>query len=157
MTRRAWLGWVVLIAFVALFTLESWLFLEIGSRVGLFFTLAWIFFSFLLGMVLIRLEGLRMLFQIHLQLQRGVLPAQEMLNGLAVVLGGLLLMLPGYFTDMVGLLLLFPPMRGLMLYCVGRSLAHWMTGGAEPACGVRPSEEVMEIRAQRVEKDSQPA
>ena len=156
MSRR-WYGWAILLAFVALCTLEAWLFLEVGKRVGLFPSIVWIFFSFLLGLVLMRVEGLRMLFLIHQQLQRGVVPAEEMLNGIAVVLGGLLLMLPGYFTDALGGLLLLPPTRTALLYCVGRSLAHWLSGGVEPACGVPPSEEVIEVRAERIEKDSQPA
>ena len=118
MSRR-WYGWAILLAFVALCTLEAWLFLEVGKRVGLFPSIVWIFFSFLLGLVLMRVEGLRMLFLIHQQLQRGVVPAE--------------------------------------LYCVGRSLAHWLSGGVEPACGVPPSEEVIEVRAERIEKDSQPA
>ena len=157
MSRKPWLAPAFLFGFVGLFALEAWLFLAIGSRVGLVATLAWILFSFLLGALLIRVEGLRMLFQIHVQLQRGVVPAQEMLSGLAVVLGGLLLMLPGYFTDALGGLLLLPPTRTALLYCVGRSLAHWLSGGVEPACGVPPSEEVIEVRAERIEKDSQPA
>ena len=158
MSRKPWLGPAFLFGFVGLFALEAWLFLAIGSRVGLVATLAWILFSFLLGALLIRVEGLRMLFQIHVQLQRGVVPAQEMLSGLAVVLGGLLLMLPGYFTDVLGLLLLFPPTRWLMLYGLGRSLGSRLNHGTEEPGGVlRPSEEVIEIKAQRVEKDSQPA
>lgn len=157
MSRRPSLGSVIPLACVALFALEAWLFLEIGGRIGLLPTLAWIFFSFLLGLRLMRVQGLRMLFQIHLQLQRGVVPAEEMLNGLAVVMGGLMLMLPGYFTDFVGLLLLFPPTRMRVLSAFARPLVRWLGGGAEPATDVPPSQEVIEIKAQSVEKDSQPA
>jgi UPF0716 protein FxsA len=137
--------------FVGLFALESWLFLEVGKRLGLLPVLAWVFISFVLGAVLIRVEGLRMLFSMHVQLQRGVVPAREMLATLAVVLGGLLLMLPGYFTDGLGLLLLFPPTRALLWFVFGQALVK-ATGMEQPERPMRrPSEEVIEVEAQRVD------
>ena len=154
MSRKPLLFPAVLILFMGLFALESWLFLETGKRVGVLPVVAWVFISFILGAALIRLEGLRMVFQVHIQLQRGVVPVQEMLGALAVVLGGILLMMPGYFTDVLGLLLLFPPARALLWLVFGRSLAAWVGMNGPPERPRRPSEEVIEVRAQPVENGS---
>lgn len=156
MSQRPLIGPAIMIAIVGLFALESWLFLEIGKRFGLLPVLAWVFVSFLLGALLIRVEGVRMLFRMHVQLQRGVVPAQEMLSAMAIVLGGLLLMLPGYFTDAVGLLLLFPPTRALFWFLCGRSLARWVGLHEEAPPMRRASDEVIEVKAQRIE-DSTPS
>ena len=148
------IGRLVLMGFIGAFVLESWLFLVIGGKLGLTFTLLWILGTFVLGIVLIRVEGLRMLFGIHTQLQRGVLPTREVLNGMAIVSGGALLLLPGYFTDTLGVMLLAPPVRSFMLYCVVRSLNSRF--GQEPPSEdgtLRPSEEVVEITAQPVTRD----
>jgi UPF0716 protein FxsA len=156
MFRAVRLGPLALLAFLWLFWLEAWLFLEIGRRLGLLPVLAWILVSFVLGALLIRMEGLRILFQMHMQLQRGVVPAREMLGALAVVLGGLLLMLPGTVTDALGLLLLFPPTRALLWLCFGRSLARWAGLNEEQgrrdasAPPRRPSEETIEVTAERL-------
>lgn len=152
MIPRSWLRPALLLLLVGWFWLESWLFLVIGGKIGLLPVLAWVFFTFVLGAVLLRVEGLRMLFQMHVQLQRGIVPAREMLSGMAIVLGALLLMLPGYFTDTLGLLLLFPPTRWLLWLIAGGPLVRFATPSNDPAQPRRPSEEIIEIKAQPLDR-----
>ncbi len=148
---------IVFLAAIAIFFAEAWLFLVVGNRIGLTLSLGWILGSFVLGIILVRIQGVRMLFEIHSQLQQGVLPTREVLNGLAIIFGGLFLAIPGYLTDALGAMLLLPPIRAVMLFCVVRTLNNRLMGVKAAGCAVPPSEEVLEIQAQTVGKDTRSA
>jgi UPF0716 protein FxsA len=144
---------LILAFLLAWFVAEAWLFLVAGPAMGLLGVMAWIFLSFLLGLLLLRVEGWRLLIQMHGQLQRGVVPARELVDGAGIVAGALLLMLPGFLSDAVGFLLLVPPSRWVMLGMLARVLSiRW---SAVPAARiVPPSEEVIEVRPERGETHS---
>ena len=80
-----------------------------------------------------------------------------MLNGLAIIFGGLFLAIPGYLTDALGAMLLLPPIRAVMLFCVVRTLNNRLMGVKAAGCEVPPSEEVLEIQAQPAGKDTRSA
>ena len=144
---------IVFLAAIAIFFAEAWLFLVVGNRIGLTWSLGWILGSFVLGIILVRIQGVRMLFEIHSQLQQGVLPTREVLNGLAIIFGGLFLAVPGYFTDALGAMLLLPPFRALMLLCVVRTLNNRLMGAKHAGGVVPPSEEVLEVQSQPAGKE----
>jgi len=145
--------WLVLLILAGWFTSESWLFLEIGGRIGVLAVIGWMGLSFLLGLVLLRLEGWRLLLQVHRQLQRDVVPVQEMADGAGIVLGALLLMLPGFLSDAFGVLFLIPPLRTILLRALGRVfLARWAVP-SRPARVLPPSEEVVEIHPDHIERE----
>jgi UPF0716 protein FxsA len=85
--------------------------LELGGRLGVGWTLAWIVLSALAGGVVLRFEGLNAFARIHHRLRQQQLPTLELLDLGLVLSAALLLILPGFIADALGLLLLLPPVR----------------------------------------------
>jgi UPF0716 protein FxsA len=108
----------VLAKLLALFILvplvELYLFLIIGSRIGLHTTLAIIVFTGILGAALTKAQGARALAKFRLASAEGSLPHQEVLDGLLILLAGAVLLTPGFLTDAVGFALLVPPVRAIL-------------------------------------------
>jgi UPF0716 protein FxsA len=145
--------WLIFFLVAGWLIAETWVFLAVGAHIGLMAVIGWMVLSFLLGLVLLRFQGWQLLFRMHRQLQNGVVPAQEMLDGAGIVLGAILLMLPGYLSDLVGLLFLVPPARQVLLRGLGRFFTIRWSAPAHPARTVPPSEEVLEIRPDTIERD----
>ena len=78
---------------------------------GAFPTVALVVLTALLGLVLARFEGLRTLQQIRHSLAQGIVPAEEMVDGVLIFIGGILLIIPGVLTDLFALVLLIPYTR----------------------------------------------
>lgn len=87
---------------------ELYLLIKIGGAIGALSTILIVIGTALLGAYLARLEGLRTLRQINQNLSQGVLPAEELVDGLLIFAGGVLLVTPGVLTDVLALLLLIP-------------------------------------------------
>ncbi|HEX7027819.1 MAG TPA: FxsA family protein [Gammaproteobacteria bacterium] len=98
-------------AFLIVPLIEIYLLLAVGSYLGVLPTVALIIFTAVLGVVLIRIQGLLTLFRIQEKVRRGEPPAGELLTGAALLLAGALLLTPGFFTDTLGFLLLVPAVR----------------------------------------------
>lgn len=90
---------------------EIALFVQLGGRLGVVLTLTWLALAALLGAILIRVQGWMTLVRAREALARGQLPALEMLEGLALVFAGILLIVPGFFTDLLAVLLVIRPLR----------------------------------------------
>ena len=88
--------------------------ITVGSRIGVGPTIAAILLSGLLGSILVRSQGFSIVQQARTTLHAGRFPAREAFNGLCVLIGGGLLIFPGFLSDLVGILLLTPPIRGLL-------------------------------------------
>jgi UPF0716 protein FxsA len=104
-----------------LFLAEVTLLLRLGEQLGALPTLGLLVLSALLGMSLARSEGARVMRQVQAALAQGRMPDEAMVSGALVVAGGALLVVPGVITDVVGLLLLFPPSRRLVSRRLRRS------------------------------------
>ncbi len=109
---------------------ELWILVQIGSVVGFLPTLALVLLTGAAGAALARREGLRALWSFQQELARGRLPQQQILDGLAVLVGGAFLVTPGILTDLAGLALLFPPTRRLAQCWVGRALERRIREGS---------------------------
>jgi|TARA_B100000315_G_C14157980_1_gene398730 UPF0716 protein FxsA len=92
---------------------ELYLLFKIGSYLGALNTIVLILVTGVLGAFLARLEGLRTLRQITRSLSQGIVPAEEMVDGVLIFISGLFLVTPGVLTDIVGLFLLIPQTRTL--------------------------------------------
>lgn len=115
----------LLLAFSIFALLDFILLFSIGSKIGLLMTLALILGSGYLGLYLIRREGVNTFARAREQLERGEMPAGEMMNGAALIFGGALLMAPGFLSDALGFLCLIPNGRRLLgkaLKGIGMSL-----------------------------------
>lgn len=108
--------------FILVPLIEIGLFITIGQAIGLVPTLLGVLVTALLGSLLIRWQGLSLLRDIQQTLARGQLPGRQLADAMLVGAGGLLLLLPGYFTDSIGLLLLIPAFRGVLYGWLGRHL-----------------------------------
>ena len=115
-------GRIVLLAVLALPLIEIALFIVIGQAIGVLPTLLGIVLTGAIGALVLRWQGTAALREMQFRLQRGEMPARQMGDTMLIGLGGLLLLLPGYFTDLVGLLLLLPFTRELIYRLLARNL-----------------------------------
>jgi UPF0716 protein FxsA len=104
----------LLLAFTLVPLVEIVLFIEIGSRIGTWATLLIIAVTAVLGAALAHQEGLKAWWRMQNKLLSGQMPGEELLDGLLVLVAGVLLLTPGFFTDTLGFLLLVPPSRQLV-------------------------------------------
>lgn len=104
-----------LIAFLLFPFIELALLIQVGSAIGVLPTLLLVIGSGVLGVVLLRVAGVATAWRARERLARGELPEQEMLEGLLIAVGGALLLLPGFVSDLFGLLCLLPVTRRLMV------------------------------------------
>ena len=94
---------------------EIYLFIKIGAQIGAITTILLIFITAILGVYYARYEGLNTLRSGFTQLSRQETPAYEIISGAAIALAALLLIIPGFATDIFGFLLIFPLTRKFIL------------------------------------------
>ena len=103
----------VLLTIILVPIIEIYLFIKIGSQIGAFNTISLIFITAIIGIVYARYEGLNTLKSGFSQLVKNEIPAYELISGAAIAFAALLLILPGFATDIIGFLLVFPFTRNL--------------------------------------------
>ena len=101
----------IFLLFIVATLVEIYVFIEVGSAIGAWSTLALILLSAIVGLTLVRVQGIQTLMEAQRKISLGEPPAREMLGGIMLALSGVLLVLPGFVSDMGGLLLLLPPVR----------------------------------------------
>ncbi|MCB1592775.1 MAG: FxsA family protein [Alphaproteobacteria bacterium] len=99
------------VLFVAIPLLELTVFVYSSRLIGLGTTLLLCLLTALIGGGMVRHQGLHTLMNARMEMARGGVPSREMFDGLCIVAAGALLMTPGFVTDMIGFLLLIPPVR----------------------------------------------
>lgn len=102
---------LVLLIFILVPVTEIWLLITVGGEIGAFPTIGLIILTAVVGVMMIRLQGLSTLMRAHQRLHMGEMPAREMIEGLLLALAGVLLLVPGFATDAVGFVCLVPPVR----------------------------------------------
>ena len=105
----------VLLAIILVPIIEIYLFIKIGSQIGAFNTISLIFITAIIGIIYARYEGLNTLKSGFSQIVKNELPAYEIISGAAITFAALLLIIPGFATDIIGFLLIFPLTRKLLL------------------------------------------
>ncbi len=103
----------VLIAIILVPILEIYLFIKIGGQIGAFNTISLIFITAIIGVIYARYEGLNTLRSGFSQLIKNEAPVYEIISGAAIAFAALLLIVPGFATDLFGFLLIFPITRKL--------------------------------------------
>ena len=104
----------VLITLILIPILEIFLFIKIGGQIGAINTISLIFITAIIGVFYARYEGLNTLRTGLNQLMKNELPAYEMISGAAIAFAAILLIIPGFATDFMGFLLIFPFTRKLL-------------------------------------------
>ena len=105
----------VLIAIILAPIIEIYLFIKIGSQIGALTTITLIFVTAILGIIYARYEGLNTLRSAFVQLIKNEIPVYEIISGAAITFAALLLIIPGFATDIIGFLLIFPLSRKFIL------------------------------------------
>ena len=95
--------------------IEIYLFIEIGGKIGAFYTISLIFLTAFVGIYYAKYEGFNTLRSGMSQMMRNELPLYEIVSGAALAFGALLLIIPGFATDFIGFLMIFPPARKVIL------------------------------------------
>ena len=104
----------VLLLIILIPILEIYLFIKIGSQIGAFTTISLIFFTAIVGVFYARYEGLNTLKSGVSQLYKNQMPLFELMSGAALAIAAILLILPGFATDILGFLIIFPLTRRLI-------------------------------------------
>ena len=109
---------LLIILFVPL--IEIYLFIQIGGQIGAFNTILIILLTAVIGIYFVRLQGLTTLKSGVTQLYRNQIPIYEMMSGAALAVAALLLIIPGFATDVLGFLLILPFTRNLIFKYLGK-------------------------------------
>jgi len=110
----------LLLLIIGIPIIEVYLFIKIGSQIGAFNTILLIFTTAFFGIFYARYEGFNTLKSGMSQIVKNELPVYEIISGAALAFAALLLILPGFATDLLGLLIIFPPSRKLIFKKVSK-------------------------------------
>ncbi len=132
------MAYALLLAFIAIPAIEIALFIEAGGLIGVLPTLLAVLATAMLGTALMRIQGLRTLRRARAAMNAGEVPARELFDGACILIGGMLLVVPGFFTDAVGLLLLIPPLREVLRRFAARHVTARATVMGGRAAGDSP-------------------
>ncbi len=143
---------LVLTAFIVIPVVEMMILIEVGGVIGALPTVALVVLTATLGIWLLRLEGLATLHRVQSKLAEGILPETELLEGIMLLVGGALLLTPGFVTDAMGFVCLIPGLRRpLARWIIHQGMVRSMQGPRGPA--PPPSSEHTTIEGQFREED----
>jgi len=106
----------ILISIIAIPIIEILLFIKIGENIGAINTILLIFFTAIVGVYFARIQGIKTIKSGFINIYQNKLPIYEILSGASIAVAAIFLILPGFFTDSIGFLLLVPLTRKLLLY-----------------------------------------
>lgn len=138
------IGIVLLVLFVAIPLIELYVLIEVGAEIGAISTIALTVFTAVLGGLLVRLQGLSVLFRVREVTEQGGIPAVEMVEGAVLLLAGLTLLLPGLITDALGFILLVTPIRRALILALLRRYAGLHPGAVPPRDEPPPGQRTIE-------------
>ena len=105
----------VLLAVILIPVVEIYLFIKIGYQIGAFSTIFLIFFTAIVGVYYAKYEGINTLRSGMMQIIKNQIPAHELISGAAIAFAAVLLIIPGFATDLIGFLLIIPITRKLII------------------------------------------
>ena len=143
---------LLLLFFIGVPILEIAVFIKAGNLIGLWPTLATVVITAVVGATLLRAQGLAALGRVRSQLNEGRIPVEEVFTGACLLVGGALLLTPGFITDTVGFLLLIPPVRAVIGKWIMAALIRspggrvWVNGEeVTPRRGGAPVNDVIDV------------
>ncbi|MCG6235548.1 FxsA family protein [Vibrio furnissii] len=107
---------ILLILFIAVPVIEIGLFIQVGGVLGLWPTIALVLITAFVGASLVRSQGLNTLMTVQQRMQRGEMPAQQIVEGVLLAMAGVLLVVPGFMTDVLGMVILLPAPRAKLAH-----------------------------------------
>tara|TARA_B100000035_G_scaffold265163_2_gene237439 strand:- start:797 stop:1216 length:420 start_codon:yes stop_codon:yes gene_type:complete len=115
---------LILFLIIAIPVVEIYLFIKIGAQIGAITTISLIFVTAIVGVYYARYEGLNTLKAGFTHLSKQKTPAYEIISGAAIAFAALLLIIPGFATDVIGFLLIFPTTRKIILNKFSKKFSH---------------------------------
>ena len=106
---------------------ELYLLIKIGYYLGAFNTILVVIVTGLLGAYLAKLQGIKTMMRVRESMNRGELPAEEMLDALLIFVAGIVLLTPGFITDLAGLVILVPNTRSLFKQWLRKKFDQWIS------------------------------
>ncbi|PIW11934.1 MAG: membrane protein FxsA [Candidatus Infernicultor aquiphilus] len=110
--------------FIAIPVVELYILIEVGKKIGSLTTIGIIILTGILGTYLIKSQGFMILRKIQNDLNEGIMPGDSLIQGAIILLGGVLLLTPGFITDIMGFIFLIPAGRKI----VKKYLLKWLKG-----------------------------
>jgi UPF0716 protein FxsA len=115
------------LAFTLIPFCEIYLLIKIGNYLGAFNTILVVIITGFLGAYLARLQGTKTMMRVRESLNRGELPAEEMLDALLIFVAGIVLLTPGFITDVAGIGILIPNTRAWFKRWLRRKFDQWIS------------------------------
>lgn len=137
--RRGALGWALLVAFVVVPLVEIYVLIQVGQAIGAWWTIMILVADSILGTWLIRREGGRAWRALQSALNSGRMPARELADGALILIGGTLMLAPGFVTDAVGILLILPLTRPVARRLLTTLVARRLVAVPRTGPGAGPS------------------
>ena len=134
---------IFLLLFVGVPLFELYLLIKLGGEIGAIPTITLSVFTAVLGGLLVRTQGFVTAMKVRRALDRDEVPAMEMLEGVLLLVAGLLLLLPGFVTDVVGFLCLIPSVRHVMVLAFFKR-SNVMQAPANASRGTPPEQRIIE-------------
>lgn len=120
---------ILLVLFIVVPAIELWGLISVGKLIGGWTTVAMVILTSFAGAWLSKQQGLQVLRLLQLQLSRGQMPTDVLIDGALVLVGGVLLLTPGFFTDLAGFVFLIPYTRMIVRHFVKRWLWSMISSG----------------------------
>ena len=102
---------MIFLLFIFIPIIEIAIFITVGSNIGILNTIAIILLTAVIGIYFVRRQGLTLLFNAQRNMTQGIMPTEEIKGGVFLLISGLLLITPGFFTDCVGFLMFLQPVQ----------------------------------------------
>jgi len=152
---------VFALVFLIVPLIEIYFLIQVGQVIGALWTMLLVVLTAVIGVALLKHQGLATLSRAQDKMQHGEIPAGEMAEGVGLLLAGAFLLTPGFFTDALGFLLLFPPSRQFLLQSIrhrfeasGQFHVHTINPGQSQTDGTQsPPQDVIEGVKYRQDKD----
>jgi UPF0716 protein FxsA len=131
MSRRRWPVWLLFVAFVVVPLAEIFVLIQVGQVIGPWWTILLLVADSLLGSWLIKREGGRAWAALRTALDTGRMPARELADGALILVGGTLMLSPGFVTDALGIVLILPFTRPLARAALTRLVARKLAAAGD--------------------------
>jgi UPF0716 protein FxsA len=120
---------ILVLILIVIPILEIWGLISVGKLVGLWPTVGLIILTGVIGAWLAKKEGLQTLQLVRLQLVNREIPGQAVMDGICILVGGAVLLTPGFFTDAIGFFLLIPYTRNIVKAWMKKMFESWIKSG----------------------------